>query len=168
MTALTEPMSYAQLAAARRPALLRLAVMLSGDAEQAEDLVQSTLLRTQRHASRIIAMESPAAYLRRALVNEYLSWRRSLRRRPPPLALSAALPTDQDPVVRIGQRDLVWRLLAELPRRQRAVLALRYYEDLPDAEIAKVLGCSEGTVRSHASRAFATLRARLSDPEVNP
>ncbi|MEZ5193975.1 MAG: sigma-70 family RNA polymerase sigma factor [Nocardioides sp.] len=68
-------------------------------------------------------------------------------------------------------RDQTWRLLADLPRRQRAVLALRYYDDLDDAEIAQLLGCSAATVRSHASRALATLRARLadpSDPEVTP
>lgn len=73
-------MTYAELAAARRPALLRLAVMLTGNAEDAQDLVQATFVRAHKHSDRIVAMSAPAAYLRQILVNEHLSWRRSRRR----------------------------------------------------------------------------------------
>lgn len=157
--------SYADLAAARRPALLRLAVMLTGDAEVAQDLVQATLMNASRHGDRVAGMTAPAAYLRRALVNEHLSWRRKLKRQPPPVPLTVE-PPGADPMQRVDLRDQTWRLLATLPKQQRTVLALRYYEDLSDPEIAEVLGCSEGTVRSHASRALATLRAQLPSSEV--
>lgn len=155
---------YAELVAARAPALLRLAVMLTGNRSEAEDLLQATLVRTQRHADRIAAMDAPAAYLRRALVNEHVSGVRRLTRRVRTTPLS-----DQDVAVdetpRLDRRDATWRLLATLPRQQRAVLVLRFYEDLPDREIAETLGCSEPTVRSNASRALATLRIRLSQNE---
>jgi RNA polymerase sigma-70 factor (sigma-E family) len=155
---------YAALVAARAPALLRLAVMLTGDRVEAEDLLQSTLARTQRHANRIAGMGAPAAYLRTAMLHEHLSGVRRLARRvrTTPLAghdVAAETPTPME------QRDATWRLLATLPRRQRAVLVLRFYEDLPDREIAEALGCSEPTVRSNASRALATLRARLTTTE---
>ena len=157
--------TYADLAAARRPALVRLAVMLTGDPEVAQDLVQSTLANVARHGDKVAGMTAPAAYLRRALVNEHLSWRRRLKRQPPPAPLEID-PPGHDPTHRVDLRDQTWRLLATLPRQQRTVLALRYYEDLSDAEIAAVLECSEGTVRSHASRALATLRAQLPASEV--
>ena len=166
MSAGTE--GYAALVAARAPALLRLAVMLTGSPVDAEDLVQATLARTQRHADRIASMAAPAAYLRTAMVHEHLSGVRRLGRRvrESPLA-DHDVAVDPTPVVDL--HDETWRLLATLPRRQRAVLVLRFYEDLPDREIAQVLGCSEPTVRSNASRALTTLRARLtSTQETRP
>jgi RNA polymerase sigma-70 factor (sigma-E family) len=159
---------YAALVAARAPALLRLAVMLTGSRVDAEDLLQTTLARTQRHAERITAMGAPAAYLRRAMVHEHLSGVRRLGRRVRETPLAGHdVAVDPTPVVDL--QDETWRLLATLPRRQRAVLVLRFYEDLPDREIAEVLGCSEPTVRSNASRALATLRARVtSTQETRP
>jgi RNA polymerase sigma-70 factor (sigma-E family) len=156
---------YAALVAARAPALLRLAVMLTGDRTEAEDLLQATLLRTQRHAERIAAMAAPAAYLRRAMLNEHLSGLRRLARRVRTTSLEGHDVAAADRTAEADQRDATWRVLATLPRRQRAVLVLRYYEDLPDREIAETLGCSEPTVRSNASRALVTLRARLSETE---
>ncbi len=156
---------YAELVAARAPALLRLAVMLTGDRLEAEDLLQTTLLRTQRHADRIAAMAAPAAYLRRAMVHEHISGLRRLRRRVATSSLEGHDRAGSDEAAPVDRRDATWRLLATLPRRQRAVLVLRYYEDLPDREIAAALGCSEPTVRSNASRALASLRLRLTDNE---
>jgi RNA polymerase sigma-70 factor (sigma-E family) len=158
--------TYADLARTAVPALLRLAVMLTGSAPDAEDLVQATLLRGTRHGERIAAMQAPMAYLRRILVNEHTSRGRSLQRRIRTVPLSA-LPHDPavGPDVDIEARDQTWRWLATLPARQRAVLVLRFYEDLPDPEIADILGCSEGTVRSNASRGLATLRAHLEEQE---
>jgi RNA polymerase sigma-70 factor (sigma-E family) len=161
----TQAPTWADLVAARLPALRRLAVMLTGETAQAEDLVQSALAKAHRHADRIVEMAAPAAYLRRALVNEHLSWRRRQRRTPAARPLSEDDSHVVDPTGAVDLRDQTWRLLATLPRQQRAVLALRYYEDLTDAEIADLLGCSTGTVRSHASRALAVLRERLHEEE---
>jgi len=160
----SETQGYAALVAARAPALLRLAVMLTGDRTEAEDLLQATLLRTLRHADRIATMSAPAAYLRRALVHEHVSGVRRLGRRVRTTPLEGQdVADDQTP--KADQRDATWRLLSTLPRQQRAVLVLRFYEDLPDRDIAAALGCSEPTVRSNASRALATLRTRLTQTE---
>ena len=161
---MSETQGYAALVAARAPALLRLAVMLTGDRTEAEDLLQATLLRTLRHADRIAAMAAPAAYLRRALVHEHVSGVRRLGRRVRTTPLEGQdVADDQTP--KADQRDATWRLLSTLPRQQRAVLVLRFYEDLPDRDIAAALGCSEPTVRSNASRALATLHTRLTQTE---
>jgi RNA polymerase sigma-70 factor (sigma-E family) len=161
----SETQAYAELVAARAPALLRLAVMLTGSRAEAEDLLQATLVRTQAHAHRIPAMGAPAAYLRRALVHEHLSGLRRIGRQVRTSPLEGHEVAGPDDVAGLDRRDAAWRMLAKLPPRQRAVLVLRFYEDLPDRDIATVLGCSEPTVRSNASRALATLRSRLSDTE---
>ncbi len=159
--------SYADVVAAHAPSLLRLAVMLTGHPADAEDLLQSTLLRAVRHADRVAAMDAPAAYLRQIMLNENLSRGRRLSRRIRTVS-TEAIPagSSADPAVPSGaeavdRRDETWAWLAELRPKQRAVLALRYYEDLPDSEIATVLGCTEATVRSHAFRGLASLRERL-------
>ena len=158
--------AYADLVATRAPALLRLALMLTGNLPDAEDLLQSTLVRTQRHAARIERMAAPASYLRTALVHEHLSLARMRGRRPRTTPLDGHDVPIEPPGL---PEDRAWRLLATLPRKQRAVLALRYYEDLSDAEIASVLRCGESTVRSNAARALATLRAALAETqEVHP
>jgi RNA polymerase sigma-70 factor (sigma-E family) len=144
--------------------LLRVALMLSGGMHSAEDLVQTVLARAHRQWDRIGSLDHPEAYLRTMVVNEFLSWRRRLKNRELPIAefdeTGFAKATD-DFTSRQAERDATWRLLAELPRRQRAVLVLRYYEDLPDDEIATILGCSASTVRSNAARGLAGLRANL-------
>ncbi|MBQ0896682.1 SigE family RNA polymerase sigma factor [Micromonospora sp. U56] len=154
-------MTYEEFADSRLTALLRYAVMLTGDPHQAQDLVQDTMVRVQLNWRRVARAESPERYVRRMLTNQYVDWRRGswmrrvlLRGEPEESAPSAA-DHAQDAV----ERDQVWSWLARLPRRQRASLVLRYYEDLPDAEIAEILGCAVGTVRSSISRALATLRA---------
>jgi RNA polymerase sigma factor (sigma-70 family) len=98
-------------------------------------------------------------YVRRVLVNAAIDWRRGLRRRGelPLTAVAADLIAD-DRSAQVADRDLVLRALKGLPPRQRAVLVMRYWEDLPDAQIAAVLNCSAGTARSQASRALARLR----------
>ncbi|WP_346537343.1 SigE family RNA polymerase sigma factor [Micromonospora sp. DPT] len=154
-------MTYEEFADSRLTALLRYAVMLTGDPHQAQDLVQDTMVRVQLNWRRVARAESPERYVRRMLTNQYVDWRRGswmrrvlLRGEPDESAPPAA-----DHAQEAVDRDQVWSLLARLPRRQRASLVLRYYEDLPDAEIAEVLGCAVGTVRSSISRALATLRA---------
>lgn len=141
---------------ARGPALLRFAYLLTHDHALAEDLVQNALLKAHRRWKAVGHADHPHAYVRRAVVHEFVSWRRrrSSGEIPGPIP-DAGQPDTAD---LLAERDLTWRALAELPPRQRAVLALRYYEALPDTEIAAVLGCAEGTVRSLATRAFAALR----------
>jgi RNA polymerase sigma-70 factor (sigma-E family) len=144
---------------ARTGSLLRLAYLLAGDAHAAEDLVQETLLRAHRRWDRVSRAGSPDAYVRRIMINQHQSWRR--RRASTELAVApTGLPDDAavDSQESIAARDQAWRLLHELPAQQRAVLVLRYYEDLRDADIADILNCAEGTVRSLAARAFAALR----------
>ncbi|WP_375483028.1 SigE family RNA polymerase sigma factor [uncultured Jatrophihabitans sp.] len=141
--------------------LLRYATVLAGDRELAGDLVQDVLLKAYRKWSLVAAAEHPRAYVRTMVTRAYLSWRRSWSTR------NVVLPFDElpegpptgDHAGSVVDRDAMLRRLAELPRRQRSVLVLRYYEHLTDAEIADVLGCSAVTVRGYAARALASLRA---------
>jgi RNA polymerase sigma-70 factor (sigma-E family) len=148
--------SYDGFVLTRGAALLRFAYSLTGDRGLAEDLVQDALVKAFRRWGGEVEIERPEAYVRRIVINTYLSWhrRRSSKELPGPVP-DRTVGDDTDAFV---QHDLVWHLLAELPRRQRAVLVLRYYEGLPDAEVAVLLGCAEGTVRSLAARAFEVLR----------
>ncbi|MEH0842545.1 SigE family RNA polymerase sigma factor [Micromonospora sp. CPCC 205711] len=154
-------MTYEEFADSRLAALLRYAVMLTGDPHQAQDLVQDTMVRVQLNWRRVARADSPERYVRRMLTNQYVDWRRGswvrrvLLRGEPEETVPVRADHAQDAV----ERDQIWSWLARLPRRQRASLVLRYYEDLPDAEIAEILGCAVGTVRSSISRALATLRA---------
>ncbi|MFF5054278.1 SigE family RNA polymerase sigma factor [Micromonospora sp. NPDC000663] len=154
-------MTYEEFADTRLAPLLRYAVMLTGDPHQAQDLVQETMVRVQLNWRRIARADSPERYVRRMLTNQYVDWkrgswmRRVLLRGEPDESVRASADHAQSAV----DRDQVWSWLSRLPRRQRATLVLRYYEDLPDAEIAEILGCAVGTVRSSISRALATLRA---------
>jgi RNA polymerase sigma-70 factor (sigma-E family) len=138
-------------------ALLRVAYLLCRDSQQAEDLVQDALLKGLAQWRRAGRPEQPGPYLRKIVLNEYLGWRR--RRASTELV---GLPADEqgepDVTEAHADRDLMWQLLGTLSPRARAVLVLRYYEALPDNEIAAHLGCAEATVRSIAARAFATLR----------
>lgn len=138
--------------------LLRFAYLLTGDRALSQDLVQQALMKAHRAWKGAVRADKPSAYVRRVIINEHTSWRR--RRRNTEVVQAdlpdRVLPDGLDDLV---ARDAMWRALDRLPRRQRAVLVLRYYEDRADGEIAGLLGCAEGTVRSLASRAFETLRA---------
>jgi RNA polymerase sigma-70 factor (sigma-E family) len=153
--------SFEEYVSARGPTLLRFAYVLSGDHHLAEDLVQEVLARLHPRWRRMDDVEQPDAYVRRAIVRQYVSWwrRRSNRERPGPVPERPAPEHDHG-----AERDEMWRLLAALPRTQRAVLVLRFYEELPDDEIAAVLGCARATVRVHASRGLARLRGLLRTP----
>jgi RNA polymerase sigma-70 factor (sigma-E family) len=139
----------------RSLALLRTAYALCGDRHAAEDLVQGALAKLYRRWQKV---EDPEGYIRRIIYNDQVSrWRRLsvLREEPVEAVPEGALP---DRVAGVDDRLDVWELLQQLAPRQRAVLVLRYYEDLSEREIAALLGCSLGTVRSQASRAIARLR----------
>lgn len=142
---------------ARLPELLRFGRMLTGNSEAAADLVQDALERTLLAWSRLDERDDPVAYVRRVMVNRNISIWRRLRRE-----TVTDEPPDRAHVDSHRDHDL-WHALQTLPPRQRAVLALRYYEDLSEAEIARVLGCSTGTVKSQASKAMAKLRTVLPD-----
>jgi RNA polymerase sigma-70 factor (sigma-E family) len=149
-------------ARAQLPGLLRYSVMLTGEPELAADLVQDVLVKAYRHWSRIRGLDRPDRYAIRMVTNAYLSWRRSWSARH--VVAMGVLPDRagaEDLGAAHASEDDMWRRLAQLPRRQRAVLVLRYYEQLSDGEIADVLGCSAVTVRGYAHRALATLRTDL-------
>ncbi len=143
--------------------LLRTAYLIVWDLPEAEDLVQETLLKVAKRWPRVRRMERPVAYARRILVNLALDGaeRHSRRRReltgeaPPEIPDGAANPTAT------GEHDALLRALATLPPRQRSVLVLRYFLDLPEAEVAAALKCSLGTVKSTASRGLARLEQTL-------
>ena len=147
--------------AARGPALLRTAYMLCGDRYLAEDLVQEVLARVHGRWRRQ-RIEHLEAYLKAAVVRQFLTWRRRRSGNEPLLDpdREPTAPGRADTADEHAERDAVWTELAGLPRQQRAVLVLRYYEDLPDEQIAALIGCAPVTVRTHAARALATLRRR--------
>jgi RNA polymerase sigma-70 factor (sigma-E family) len=151
---------FADWMTARQGGLVRTAYLLTGSQHAAEDLVQATLTKLYLAWDRISDRQHVDAYARRALVNEHRStWRRASRHLE---VLSDAVPdAGQAPVGYDGEREAVWQFVQGLPPRQRAVVVLRYYEDLSEAEIAELLGISTGTVKSQASRALASLRERV-------
>jgi RNA polymerase sigma-70 factor (sigma-E family) len=156
---------FAEYMHARQASLLRTAYLLTGDRHSAEDLVQTSLAKLYLAWDKVHDRGSMDAYVRRIMVNENNSlWRRAWKRRE---FATETLPEDQ--VVDEydeGTSGALWDLVQTLPRKARAVVVLRYYEQLSEAETADVLGISVGTVKSQASRALATLRERA--PELDP
>ena len=144
----------------RGAALVRFAVVLTGDDHRAEDIVQDVLAKAYLKWDRIVRAELPDVYIRRMVINASRSWWRRPTNRETPVARSPDTAAGDDLGTRIAERDSMWRLITTLSRRQRAVLALRYYEDLDDETIARILHCSPATVRVHAMRALAALRER--------
>ncbi|HEX2702693.1 MAG TPA: SigE family RNA polymerase sigma factor [Solirubrobacteraceae bacterium] len=146
--------------------LLRVGYLLVGDLAEAEDLVQECLLRVARHWPRVRGMDHSGAYARRVLVNLALDGSKRRSRRRDELASHDGVPPDGNarevPASDAGvaNSELI-EALAALPPRQRAVLVLRYFEDLSEVQVAVVLDCSLGTVKSTASRALARLRQTL-------
>lgn len=154
--------NFEEFVAARGHALLRFAYLLTSDRHLAEDLVQEALLRTHRRWSSIESTYGPEPYVRKAVLRAFLSWRR--RRASGEITIPEPPDTSVDERLaeRAVERDAMWGLLGQLSKAQRAVLVLRYYEDLPDVEIAQMLGCSPATVRVHAHKALGRLRQELS------
>jgi RNA polymerase sigma-70 factor (sigma-E family) len=156
---------FEEFVAARTGALLRYAHVLTGDRHLAEDLVQSALASCFRRWSRIDAVDAER-YVRKAVLNAYLSWwRRPARRRESSQAdLTVVMDrrqVDAGADFGLDTRDELWQALGALPARQRAVIVLRYFEDLSETETASVLGVSLGTVKSQSNKAMHKLRARL-------
>jgi RNA polymerase sigma-70 factor (sigma-E family) len=157
--------SFREFMAAHQQSLMRTAYLLTGDAHLAEDLLQSVLVKLLGRWPKLTGVTNPQAYARKALVNQYISWRRRL-------VWTTELPSAEPPerphsseestIARLAMRQA----LAGLPPRQRAVIVLRYYEDLTEHETARLLNCSLGTVKSQAHDALARLRALA--PELAP
>jgi RNA polymerase sigma-70 factor (sigma-E family) len=149
----------------RGPALSRLAYLLTGDHQLAEDLVQTALARTAVRWSRVAAAGDPQAYVRRIMVNERTTWWRRGRyetvSRADAVALDVAAGADE--AERITRRVALLAALARLAPRQRAVVVLRYYADMSVEETAESLGCSVGTIKSTTSDALARLRGTIDD-----
>lgn len=162
-------MDFDEYVGGQRRALLRFATVLTGQAWLAEDVVSDVLGRAFERWDRIGSLAEPHAYVRRMVVNEYLSWRRRLARTAPRANVEPFGAHVTDGADEQAERDAMIRRLARLPRRQRAAVVLRYYAGLPDPAIAEQLGCRETTVRSQISRALATLRLDLAPtPQEQP
>ena len=154
---------FAAYMSARQASLLRTAYLISGDRHTAEDLVQTALAKLYLSWDKITRRDSIDGYVRRIIVNEHNSlWRRPWKRRE---HSTDELPESTTPDHRrtSGTDADLWAFVQSLPRKQRAVLVLRYYEELSEAETAEALGISVGTVKSQASRALAALRARSTE-----
>jgi RNA polymerase sigma-70 factor (sigma-E family) len=159
---------FRSFVAARSPALLWFAHVLTCDRDAAEDVVQTALAKTALGWSRVRRKDNPEGYVRRAIVNTHLN---AMRRRPWREQPREYIPEDAEvrrPERELDDRDAMWQALAELPPRQRAVLVLRYYEDLSESDIADVLGCNRGTVKSQAAKGLLHLRRIVQKEDTSP
>jgi len=157
---------FRDFVAVRSRALLRTAYLLTGDHHLAEDLLQTALTKTYLAWGRIRERGAVEAYVRATMVTTQTSWWRIRWRGERPTGDFPDVPADDLAQSAVDDRTVVWRHIRALPIHQRAVVVLRYYDDLSEAEIASILGCSPGTVKSQASRALTTLRARLAADQV--
>lgn len=166
---------FSSYVAARQQALLRTAYVLTGELQSAEDLLQTALAKAYLSWGKLRDPRAADGYVRTIMVNEHTSWwRRAWRRReqstddlpePRPDGGSAAAGfgiASVDQTQLAGERDAMWTLVQSLPPKQKAAVVLRFYEDLSEAETARILGVSVGTVKSQTSRALASLRQRMS------
>lgn len=149
--------------AATSDRLFRTAYAITRDHQLAEDAVQSALASAYSKWRRVSHADQPEAYVRRMVVNEVIGWRRRRSSTERPFAEPPERPGDTSPEDRIVETDAVWSALGQLAPRQRAVVVLRYYEHLSEAEIADVLGVRPGTVKSQCSAALGNLR-RILEP----
>ena len=158
-------MTFDEFAGARLPAVLRFATALTGDPDLAKDLVQEVLIRVSGRWQEIGQLDRPEAYIRKMVVNEFLSWRRrSWRLIPSGMSGHLTGRPSPDPADGYIERQALLAELAKLSRRRRTALVLRYYEGFSDAEIAEVMGCTQSTVRGHVFKALAALRIGLGQP----
>jgi RNA polymerase sigma-70 factor (sigma-E family) len=158
-----EAEGFAQFVAARQRALQRSAWLLTGDWALAEDLVQTALARSWPRWEGIRRRDDPEVYVRRAMVNTWAGWRRRRWRAEHPSGAVPDGPAAGDLAAEAAVRMTVHGALGTLTDRQRAVLVLRVFDDLSEAQVAQVLGCAVGTVKSTAARALARLRQ---DPQL--
>jgi RNA polymerase sigma-70 factor (sigma-E family) len=154
-------MTFEEFAETRLPALLAFAIVLTGQRATAEDVTQEVLIRAHGRWDQIARLDRPELYVRKMVLNEFLSWRRRSWRTVPAANPVPVQDRTADHAAACDEHAAMVAQIGKLPRRQRAVLALRYYEDRSDAEIAELLGCTPSAVRAYASRALAALRREL-------
>ncbi len=162
--------AFERYVASRQHALLRTAVLLTGDVQLAEDLLQASLSRLYSAWHRVERADALDSYVRRIMVNQQISWwRRAWRHRE-----TTVDPADLEPHQRtatsgvdlqVVERAALWRVVQMLPPRQRATIVLRFYEDLSEAQTAELMGCTVGTVKAATSRALTRLRPLLAEEE---
>jgi len=153
---------FREFVVGRSGALLRTAYLMTGDRGLAEDLVQSTLTKAYVSWGRVQSADNPDAYVRRILINTGI---RAGRRRQITEILHADPPEAPAPdtTAHVDERQRLAAALTDLPPRQRAVVVLRYFDDLSEVSVAEILSCSVGTVKSQASKALAKLRLALGE-----
>ena len=160
----TENDSFRDFVSREQAGLLRLAILLAGDHGHAEDLVQIALMKSYRHWARISRSGTPSAYVRRVLVTSHTSWRRRLSTTE---QVMETLPEQADPSgMPDAEDEELRRALRALPPRMRTAVVLRYYEDLSEAQVAGLMGCSASTVNTQTARALERLRVTLTDDAV--
>lgn len=159
LTGVSDGGDFERFVSEQGQSLLRLAFVLTGQRQLAEDLTQTALADAFRHWRKVSAARSPEGYVRRMLVNAHLSWRRRSWTAERPSEVAHEAPgRGRDPGDAVAARDETRMLLSRLAPRARTVLVLRYYADLDDAAIADAMGITASAVRATASRALATLR----------
>jgi RNA polymerase sigma-70 factor (sigma-E family) len=158
---MTDEQAFADFVRHRAAALYRYAYVLAGNHHDADDLVQDALIRLRMRWPTVTRRDDPTGYVRTTMTRLHISaWRRRRRERlTPAVPETAEIDARLDRIDAAGQAAEIRAALTLLPPKQRAVLVLRYYERLSDAEIAETLGCSRATIRSQASRALDKLRA---------
>ncbi|SCL39311.1 RNA polymerase sigma-70 factor, sigma-E family [Micromonospora pallida] len=149
---------FREFVVARGAALSSAAYLLTGNHQTAEDLLQEALAKTAVRWRRVESGGNPEAYVRRVMLNQLRSWLRRRRYPQVPLDSAADPAADVDMAGRVAQRIAMSQILASLPPRQRAVLYLRFYEDLSETATANLLGCRVGTIKRHAHDGLAALR----------
>ncbi len=158
---LQDDAAFTEFVATRSVSLLRTAYLLTGDRHLAEDLLQTALIRAYPLWGGVREPRAAESYVRTAMVRTLISWRQRhawSRERVSADPPDVETPADGD---NVDARVRLWPIVLALPPRQRAVIVLRYYEDLTESQTAEVLGCSIGAIKSHNARALRTLRARL-------
>jgi RNA polymerase sigma-70 factor (sigma-E family) len=159
---------YAAYVAQSWSRLFRTAYALTGDYREAEDLLQTALLKVYAAWHRIDAADAPDAYVRRILINQVISWRRRSRHHAEIVSNAPPERVVASPDAAVVERAAMWDALRQLPPRQRAIVVLRFYEDLSERDIADLMDVAPGTVKSQCSAALAKLQAALSSDVVDP
>ena len=157
---MTETTGFEEFVRMHATDLLRSATLLATGPDRGQELLQDTLAHLYPRWDKVAAADVPLAYVRRAMVNRLVSTSRIPRNREIAMAEPPERGHGADPADTVVRRDAVWHMLATLSERQRAAVVLRYFNDLPDEQIADILGCRVVTVRSVISRALAEMRRR--------
>ncbi len=159
---------FSAFVSAQSSTLFTTAYLLTGNALEAEELLQDVLVRLYPKWARVSAADAPVAYVRRSVVNQFVGARRSARNAEPTLSAIPESGSEDEALVAVLDRAVIAELLEALTARQRAAIVLRFFHDQLDDEIATALGCRAATVRSLISRGLAAMRAQLLRPAGAP